>query len=98
MKTITPVAVLASLALAVPAAAHDQHGPDHSTRPPKTHTCEAPKPRAVAYRVAGTLVSGAAPSSRVDSLTAAPMFAGSGGSDPVIDSVADAAARPCPRP
>jgi hypothetical protein len=59
MKTITPVAVLASLALAVPAAAHDQHGPDHSTRAPKTHTCEAPKPRAVAYRVAGTLVSGA---------------------------------------
>jgi hypothetical protein len=81
MKTITPVAVLASLALAVPAAAHDKPGHDHPTPAATSHTCEAPsqakaqkceetarpaptstsqkcQPRTVAYRVAGTLVSG----------------------------------------
>ena len=40
----------------------------------------------------------APPSSRVVSLTADPMFARSGGSEPMIDSVAGAPASPMPAP
>ena len=40
----------------------------------------------------------APPSSRVVSLTAEPMFARSGGSAPMIDSVAGAPASPMPAP
>jgi pyruvate/2-oxoglutarate dehydrogenase complex dihydrolipoamide acyltransferase (E2) component len=65
MNRITPIAVLASLALVAPAAAHDK--PDHQAKPqkaPNAHKPAAPatshkcRPHAVAYRVAGTLVSG----------------------------------------